>query len=480
MTLHEHGYFWWNTEPVSNHRFPPPNAVPGSLAITDEGGISLDLDGVLPGFIQAVTAIFDGQGSVVENSIQGILTGTANHVFLLRPLRIGGNVTQFPRERFFASACLVADDPFSHSSTLLKFFKLEINLKGFEEWMQLSSIAISRNKRLVSTNYRQRKELRYKVDDEKLFIKYDIECPVISGTVNERRVTLNETATLVYQLRKSATLEEMQELYGIFQELFVLLTGSEYPLDWPVLCLGRERRRCKLYFYRIRAAVSPPTLVELWTFFPMLQPSFGAIFSIWRWKRRTFGAGFYLYLGTRRGMRLYADHHFINLIWGIEALHRRQHPIISEPPALKKKIDRILSQISANRDRRWLRSQLRYEPSLEQRIFETFKNLPIAFDEKRLREFSRSCAEKRNEISHFGGSRHGDTNLQDSRELQTKSEALAYLYHILLLREIGVGSDWLKSFVHQGMQVYTIKKALFDAGLIDEETLKSTGSPPGA
>src|SRR6516225_2181281 len=69
----------------------PPNAVPGNLVITDQGGISLDLDGALPGFIEAVTAIFDGQASVAENSIQGILTDTANHVLLLRPLRIGGN-----------------------------------------------------------------------------------------------------------------------------------------------------------------------------------------------------------------------------------------------------------------------------------------------------------------------------------------------------------------------------------------------------
>jgi len=192
MTLQERGYFWWNTEPVSNDRFPPPNAVPGNLVITDEGGIGLYLDGALPGFVEAVTAIFHGQASGAENSIQGILTDTANHVLLLRPLRMGGNVTKVPRERFVASACLVAEDSFSDSSTLLKFFKLEINLNGFEEWMQLSSIAISRNKRLVSTNYRQRKELRYKVDDEKLFIKYDIECPVISGTVNERRVTLKK------------------------------------------------------------------------------------------------------------------------------------------------------------------------------------------------------------------------------------------------------------------------------------------------
>jgi hypothetical protein len=212
----------------------------------------------------------------------------------------------------------------------------------------------------------------------------------------------------------------------------------------------------------------------------MLQASFGAIFSLWRRKRQIFGAGFYLYLGTRRGMRLYADHRFVNLIWGIETLHRRRHPNILEPASLKKKVDRIINQISLAKDKRWLKTQLRYEPTLQQRIFDTFKDLPISVNEKRLKDFSKSCADKRNELSHFGGARYGESNLENTRDLHVKSEALAYLYHILLLHEIGFGRDWLKTFVYQGMQAYTIKKAFFDANLIDEQRLNSIGSPAGA
>ena len=42
-------------------------------------------------------------------------------------------------------------------------------------------------------------------------------------------------------------------------------------------------------------------------------------------KREEFGPGFYLYLGTRRGMALYAEHSFVNLIWGLEAFHRKKN-----------------------------------------------------------------------------------------------------------------------------------------------------------
>ena len=57
------------------------------------------------------------------------------------------------------------------------------------------------------------------------------------------------------------------------------------------------------------------------------------------------------------------------------------------------------------------------------------------------------------------------------------SEALGYLYHILLLSEIGINRELLNDFTYRGMQAYMIKKAFFDVGLIDEQTLKSTSVP---
>ncbi|MDA9393123.1 hypothetical protein WN73_21680 [Bradyrhizobium sp. CCBAU 45394] len=56
-----------------------------------------------------------------------------------------------------------------------------------------------------------------------------------------------------------------------------------------------------------------------------MRDAFGDIWSNWKQKREEFGPGFYLYLGTRRGLSLYPEHRFVNLIWGIEAFHRTEY-----------------------------------------------------------------------------------------------------------------------------------------------------------
>src|ERR1700746_508390 len=114
----------------------------------------------------------------------------------------------------------------------------------------------------------------------------------------------------------------------------------------------------------------------MWAHFPQIQQNFGDIYTTWKAKRETFGAGFYLYLATRRGMRLYPEHRFTNLIWGIEALHRKMHPELREATSVTKKIRRIIDEVTKKSDKTWLQRQLRYagEPNLEQRIFEMFGN----------------------------------------------------------------------------------------------------------
>lgn len=42
------------------------------------------------------------------------------------------------------------------------------------------------------------------------------------------------------------------------------------------------------------------------------------------------------------------------------------------------------------------------EPPLAERLFEIFRVLPLGIDEKALRRFYAKCADKRNDISHFG------------------------------------------------------------------------------
>ena len=115
---------------------------------------------------------------------------------------------------------------------------------------------------------------------------------------------------------------------------------------------------------------------------------------------------------------------------------------------------------------------------MEQRIFETLNALPLEFESKLLKAFSKRCADLRNDIFHFGGKRHGESDTESTRELERLSLALGYLYHILVLAEIGISRGELRRFAYEGMQAYNIKKSLFDAFLIDKNTLQSSNSAP--
>ncbi|MDD2661588.1 MAG: hypothetical protein PHY54_18210 [Methylococcales bacterium] len=260
----------------------------------------------------------------------------------------------------------------------------------------------------------------------------------------------------------------MKTQYCYIEDLFLLLTGSDYRLDWPVLSFGKQKRTYQCFFARNQNLLSPPNRHECWTNFVQLRDNFGQIFSTWRNKHEELGPGFYLYLGTRRGITQYVENRFVNLIWGIESLHRRKPPKQPMPTKLEEKIQRILSNIEAEKDRRWLKKKIEHtvEPTLENRIFETFRNVPFDLDDKLLRQFSKDCADNRNQISHFGGPRHKENYGEFVTNLSNKCEALSYLYHALILKEIGVDVQILNSRMLEGYGSHIIKTALSDVGLL--------------
>ena len=109
----------------------------------------------------------------------------------------------------------------------------------------------------------------------------------------------------------------------------------------------------RLYFPKLgtKAASPPPKAHECVTNFVQLRERFGDIWSNWKKKREVFGPGFYLYLGTRRGIRLYIENRFANLVFGLEAFNRRKYP-----PAIAAKLDakieRIVAQVSLAKDKK--------------------------------------------------------------------------------------------------------------------------------
>jgi hypothetical protein len=86
-----------------------------------------------------------------------------------------------------------------------------------------------------------------------------------------------------------------------------------------------------------------------------------------------------------------------------------------------------------------------------------------------LRKFAAACADKRNEISHYGGRRHEGNYDNELEDLHKKSDALSNLYHILLLREIGVDDQRLHALATRGLRSFAIKSSF---GLLPASALK--------
>jgi ApeA N-terminal domain 1 len=175
----------------------------------------------------------------------------------------------------------------------------------------------------------------------------------------------------------------------------------------------------------------------------------------------------------------FTENRFINLIWGIESFHRVKHPKHTTSIKIEEKIARLLEATPA-KDKKWLAHQLKNaaEPSLELRILETIKSLPLGLEERRCRQFAKSCADRRNDLSHYGGQRKGGRYDEFARDLAYKGEALAFLSHMLILQELELDESIVNGYVHKSSKSYRIKSALVEVGLLDNEVLKPTPRPP--
>ncbi|MBV9568011.1 MAG: hypothetical protein JO172_07730 [Hyphomicrobiales bacterium] len=353
---------------------------------------------------------------------------------------------------------------------------MSIELKGLEEWLRLGSIHTKRSETSISAEYKKPNDLTYSIHGGNVSVHHYIVGPM-QGSYTDSIVTLSQFAILSYELNEPLSPADMRTTFGHFQDLFVLLTDSEYNISWPTIQLneGQAAHDYTMYFLRNKTEDEPPRHYECPTNFVLLKESFGNVIENWLTKREQFGPGFYLYLGVRRGMKLYAEHRFVNLVWGMEALHRRK--AASESTAERhagERVTKILAQVSPAKDRKWLRGRLKYahEPPLEQRIFEVIMELPINLERHRLRTFSNKCANLRNQISHFGTITHDKDYQSFMIELSHFADALAALYHSLILHEIGVGANIINQWVFDSFQSFRNKVRLVQVGLLDEDVLK--------
>lgn len=467
------------------NQFAPDSSIAGTLKINGDGRIDLELHGVLPNEHGAWGALANsGKPVAPERSIHGILKGSGRSVLLSGITRNGAHVSTagISYEKFFAEHALLGRGALKQEELPVWFRTLVIELKGFEQWLTLRGIECDRTRTTLTTRYEAPQDVTYPLEDGTLGLRYDMSGPYL-GKSRTRRLELVESASIEYIPRARLSLKEAKEQYCLLADLFIVLTGSSYRLDWPVLTDAESDNRYQFVFMRQSSTAKAPELHECWTTFPAIKESFGEIVARWRKKREEFGPGIALYLGTQRESGLYAENRFVNLVWGIEALHRRRTPAAEVPTPLEEKIARILAQIERQKDRSWLEGKLEHaaEPSLEARIFETFSGLPLGLDADAVRKFSTVCAGRRNQISHFGGQRPTEDYREFILDLSRKSDALHYLYHAFLLQEIGVDPEIVRKFVYNGFRSFPIKFALTEVGLLPKSALEDdNGHAAGA
>jgi hypothetical protein len=453
--LEEHGYFWWHDEPVPDQQFAPQSAISGVLKIDDDGRITLDMNGFLPSTKGPLALLANtSDARVPSRCIQGILKGNSKRVLLTNLWRRGGRFTSYgiSYEEYSAENCFVGDDAFRPGTLPPLFRSLVIRLERLEEWLRLGDIHITRSKRgKIAARYKPPKDIVYRIDESRLTVRYDILAPMLGHRSDS--LTLKEAALLIWKPERRQSLEDLKAQFSKLEDLFILLTNSDISLQWPRVSVS-EDVKYTWYFLRNRISSLAPRANECWTNFIQLRESFGRIVGTWIKNREAFGPGYYLYLGTRRGITLYPEHRFVNLLWGIEAFHRKKYP---DPQ----------SKWTAHKGQR----RRPNGPSLAHRISQTFKALPIGLDKKRLNRFSNDCASLRNEISHYGGQEQPGDYGKFIVNLTTKSDALSTLYHALLLHEIGVEDSVLLHWIYKGPQSFAIGHNFAEVGLFDKPAM---------
>lgn len=471
----EGGVFWWHDEAIAEGLLAPDAHVAGLLRVEGNGRAVLELDGYLPNPHGPMAPM---AREPVTRCIQGLLKGSGDRVLLCDLNRNGGRFSTngMSYEKFSAAHCLIGRSLFSTAAAAPLFAMLTIPLTGFEDRLRLGMIKVEDAPGTISVSYRTRDDISYPGDDGILTLIFDIEVHA-AGMLGTHAYSLKQTTYAKLTLNTPNTLNDLALQFQMFEDLLKLLTGSDYELDWQFVDLP-DGTRCRWYFQRMKnkEAVEAPSHYNTITVFPESRDTFGAIWSRWKAMRDEFGPGFYLYLGLRRGMAMYVEHRFVNLIWGLEAFHRKRG---GGSAAVAAKVNRILDKIDDASDKRWLEKRLEHahEPSLEQRLFDVFKALPLGLDEKRLRAFCQACAKLRNDISHFGGERHDASYSEFLKDANTKSEALSVLYHALLLHEASIDGQILNRWAFDSFLSPPIKIHFFQAGLLDKSVLSVEKQP---
>jgi hypothetical protein len=449
-------------EPIPEGQFAPSSAIPGTLEVDEAGTTNLKLEAFLArGKSGPLGALFRRRGE--SRLIQGMLAGSNLYVLLSELIPNGANASSVgpSSEAWFAHRCLASPAPFS-PKTEPSFGSIELGLAGYEEWLHLKSIIVTKSKSSVMARYVRPRQLKWKLSTGSLHLKLGVSHPMPGEYAT---ASFHEVPSLLLERKTVVGLEDALALLLRIQDLLVLLTDCDRKPEFPTLRATPNSPPIRLFYTRLPDTSEQLRWHQCWIRFPQLVDSFGDVVESWLAKHSSIGPGFNLYVASRRD-QLYGEHRFATLVWGLESLHRRTYPA-SDNKALQAKIHRIVAQIARPKDKKWAERQLEGagEPTLATRLKDLFRQLPLKFDQARMESFTQEVARRRNELSHFGGMRHTDGYESFIDQVLRFNEALDLLYHATLLLQIGIPETTITWWFMEGFRSYAIGEILKAAGI---------------
>ncbi len=317
------------------------------------------------------------------------------------------------------------------------FKRLSISLDGYEGWFNRHQMDVEPGHNQATIKFGATIRLLYRMPDKVVRLSNSV---VKQPGFDSRKVTYKQSASVDYIFRHNVSADDIIDYYRSIQDLTIIISNFEKSLPWPKARTIGGFNDITIYFYRqFNRGRIEDSYVDYWTLLPQVSDSLARLFTAWEHNRRRMGAGFYTYLATRRGAKLYVETRFTTLITGLESFHRKLTNI--DPQRAPKR-------------------------SLQVRLSSLFKVLPIGLEEAELNKFAQRCAVLRNALSHTGEPNDSSEPRTRLVEIDILSDAIDILYHFRILLEIGVDRSLLADLLQSGFVGHRLKMALGRAGFV--------------
>ena len=479
MIIDEMGFFEWDGEDGNK-------SVLGHLTIEDSGHIFLKMHGSLGG--EPVPYDYMAPTPLENKKIRGVLNRSAQKVLLTDLESYPVGITEpvllhFPATRCFISCSFIEADAFNG---------LSLPLQGVDDWFSPGTIyAPEGSEDRMTLVIEKTPDYSWPLKNATLSLKSHIEGP-FSPSKNGLGARLSACFELIREQVSPA--QDLIDWFNGFQEFISLMVNAPYYFSWPTLLWEKEHKT-----HRARCYYPRPELFEQKTStflkclpFGEIKDNFGRLFETWMSKKEELGPGTHLYLGTLRNPYLYLEHKFVSLVWGLEALDRRNADCIPPAGALarKAKADKIIQETCVNTqdklplkldkdERKWLKNAINNaaERTLAERLFARLSPVAFDIDPERLTTFCETCASLRNRLSHTGGASKAGEYDAFLKEVIPVQLALMKLYHLVMLEIIGVEQSLLKWSMQDSLYSFDFQYCLRRAELITREEFINRKGP---